>query len=389
MHTPNMKKVINGTGTILHTNLGRAPISFGHMMRAAEIVSGYSNLEYNLEAGRRGERYSHFEKLLCKLTGAEAAMAVNNNASSVLLILSSLAKGGEVIVSRGELIEIGGKFRIPDVMEQSGANLVEVGTTNKTHYEDYEEAITEETKALLKVHTSNYRIVGFTESVGIDELVPIAKEHGIPVVEDLGSGVLINLEKYGLTHEPTVQESIAHGADVVCFSGDKLLGGPQAGIIIGKKKYIDMMKKNQLTRALRIDKFTAAALEMVLMEYLSEETAVQNIPVLRMIAMPLDEIEKEAGYFARILRRTGMDAKIQVVSCESQIGGGSLPLERIPSMAVTIKPENISVPKLEEEMRHLSMPIIPRTANDTIYLDVRTIESCYFKKIAEMLGELL
>ena len=241
MHTPNMKKVINGTGTILHTNLGRAPISFGHMMRAAEIVSGYSNLEYNLEAGRRGERYSHFEKLLCKLTGAEAAMAVNNNASSVLLILSSLAKGGEVIVSRGELIEIGGKFRIPDVMEQSGANLVEVGTTNKTHYEDYEEAITEETKALLKVHTSNYRIVGFTESVGIDELVPIAKEHGIPVVEDLGSGVLINLEKYGLTHEPTVQESIAHGADVVCFSGDKLLGGPQAGIIIGKKKYIDMM----------------------------------------------------------------------------------------------------------------------------------------------------
>ena len=254
MHTPNMKKVINGTGTILHTNLGRAPISFGHMMRAAEIVSGYSNLEYNLEAGRRGERYSHFEKLLCKLTGAEAAMAVNNNASSVLLILSSLAKGGEVIVSRGELIEIGGKFRIPDVMEQSGANLVEVGTTNKTHYEDYEEAITEETKALLKVHTSNYRIVGFTESVGIDELVPIAKEHGIPVVEDLGSGVLINLEKYGLMHEPTVQESIAHGADVVCFSGDKLLGGPQAGIIIGKKKYIDMMKKNQLTRALRIDK---------------------------------------------------------------------------------------------------------------------------------------
>ena len=268
MHTPNMKKVINGTGTLLHTNLGRAPISYEHMMKAAEIVSGYSNLEYNLEAGRRGERYSHFEKLLCKLTGAEAAMAVNNNASSVLLILSSLAKGGEVIVSRGELIEIGGKFRIPDVMEQSGASLVEVGTTNKTHYEDYEEAITEETKALLKVHTSNYRIVGFTESVGIDELVPIAKEHEIPVVEDLGSGVLIDLEKYGLTHEPTVQESIAHGADVVCFSGDKLLGGPQAGIIIGKKKYIDMMKKNQLTRALRIDKFTAAALEMVLMERL-------------------------------------------------------------------------------------------------------------------------
>ena len=389
MHTPNMKKVINGTGTILHTNLGRAPISYEHMMKAAEIVSGYSNLEYNLEAGRRGERYSHFEKLLCKLTGAEAAMAVNNNASSVLLILSSLAKGGEVIVSRGELIEIGGKFRIPDVMEQSGASLVEVGTTNKTHYEDYEEAITEETKALLKVHTSNYRIVGFTESVGIDELVPIAKEHEIPVVEDLGSGVLIDLEKYGLTHEPTVQESIAHGADVVCFSGDKLLGGPQAGIIIGKKKYIDMMKKNQLTRALRIDKFTAAALEMVLMEYLSEETAVQNIPVLRMIATPLEEIEKEARSFVRILRHTGMDAKIQMVSCESQIGGGSLPLERMESRAVAIQPNGMSVAEMEEKMRHLEIPIIPRTINDSICLDVRTIERKDYKMIASELTELL
>ena len=389
MHTPNMKKVINGTGTILHTNLGRAPISYEHMMKAAEIVSGYSNLEYNLEAGRRGERYSHFEKLLCKLTGAEAAMAVNNNASSVLLILSSLAKGGEVIVSRGELIEIGGKFRIPDVMEQSGASLVEVGTTNKTHYEDYEEAITEETKALLKVHTSNYRIVGFTETVTIDELIPIAQEHDIPIIEDLGSGVLIDLSKYGLTYEPTVQDSIRKGADVVCFSGDKLLGGPQAGIIIGKKKYIDQMKKNQLTRALRIDKFTAAALELVLQEYLSEEKAIQNLPVLRMITESKADVEKRARSLKRILQNAHLAATIGMEPCESQIGGGSLPLERIPSMAVTIKPENISVPKLEEEMRHLSMPIIPRTANDTIYLDVRTFESCYFKKIAEMLGELL
>ena len=238
MHTPNMKKVINGTGTILHTNLGRAPIGRAHMEKAAELVCGYSNLEYNLEQGKRGERYSHFEELLCKITGAEAAMAVNNNASSVLLILSSLAKGGEVIVSRGELIEIGGKFRIPDVMEQSGASLVEVGTTNKTHYSDYEEHITEETKALLKVHTSNYRIVGFTESVTIDELVPLAREREIPVIEDLGSGVLIDLSKYGLSYEPTVQESVAKGADVVCFSGDKLFGGPQAGIIIGRKKYL-------------------------------------------------------------------------------------------------------------------------------------------------------
>ena len=392
MHTPNMKKVINGTGTILHTNLGRAPISREHMKKAFDIVTGYSNLEYNLEEGRRGERYSHFEKLLCKITGAEAAMAVNNNASSVLLILSSLAKGGEVIVSRGELIEIGGKFRIPDVMTQSGATLVEVGTTNKTHVSDYEENITEETKALLKVHTSNYKIVGFTESVGIDELMPIAKEHGIPVIEDLGSGVLIDLSKYGLTYEPTVQESVAKGADVVCFSGDKLFGGPQAGIIVGKKKYIDMMKKNQLTRALRIDKFTAAALELVLQEYLSEEQAVQHIPVLRMITEPLDEVARRARSLARTIRSTDLPAKVDVVdvvSCESQIGGGSLPMERIPSMAVAIHPKHESVAALEDQMRHLTVPMIPRTVNDTIMLDVRTVETEDFKLIAAELQELL
>ncbi len=389
MHTPNMKKVINGTGTILHTNLGRAPIARAHMEKAAELVCGYSNLEYNLEQGKRGERYSHFEELLCKITGAEAAMAVNNNASSVLLILSSLARGGEVIVSRGELIEIGGKFRIPDVMEQSGASLVEVGTTNKTHYSDYEEHITEDTKALLKVHTSNYRIVGFTESVSIEELVPLAREREIPVIEDLGSGVLIDLSKYGLSYEPTVQESIAKGADVVCFSGDKLFGGPQAGIIIGRKKYIDKMKKNQLTRALRIDKFTAAALELALQEYLSEETAIQNIPVLRMITESLDEAAKRARSLARTIRGTGAAAKVDVVSCESQIGGGSLPLERIPSMAVAIRPENMRVPELEARMHSLPVPIIPRTIHDAVMLDIRTIENEDFKLIAAELQELM
>ncbi len=387
MHTPNMRMAVNGTGTILHTNLGRAPISEEHMRQVMALVSGYSNLEYNLEAGRRGERYSHFEKLLCKLTGAEAAMAVNNNASSVLLILSSLAKGGEVVVSRGELIEIGGKFRIPDVMEQSGAKLVEVGTTNKTHYDDYENAVTEDTKALLKVHTSNYRIVGFTDSVTIGELIPLAKERDIPVVEDLGSGVLIDLAKYGLTHEPTVQESIAKGADVVCFSGDKLLGGPQAGIIIGRKKYIDMMKKNQLTRALRIDKFTAATLELVLQEYLSEEKAVKNIPVLKMITEPLEDVEKRAKALARMLKSGKLPAKIEVKPCESQIGGGSLPLERIRSMAVTIRPEKISVAELEERMRRLPVPVIPRTANDTVILDARTMKKSDIKLVADQLKE--
>lgn len=387
MHTPNMHKVINGTGTILHTNLGRAPISREHMKKIAEVATGYSNLEYNLEAGKRGERYSHFERLLCKITGAEAAMAVNNNAAAVMLILGSLAKGGEVVVSRGELVEIGGKFRIPDVMEQSGAKLVEVGTTNKTHYDDYESAITEDTKALLKVHTSNYRIVGFTDSVAIDELIPLAKEHDLPVVEDLGSGVLIDLAKYGLTHEPTVQESIAKGADVVCFSGDKLLGGPQAGIIIGRKKYIDRMKRNQLTRALRIDKFTAAMLELVLQEYLSEEKAVKNIPVLRMITEPLEEVKRRARLLARRMRAYKLPAKIEVKPCESQIGGGSLPLERIPSMAVVLRPEKISVTELEERMRRLPVPIIPRTANDTIILDARTLKQSDIKLAADQLKE--
>ncbi len=387
MHRPNMRPVVNGTGTILHTNLGRAPISRDHMNYVASVATGYSNLEYNLEEGKRGERYSHFEKLLCEITGAEAAMAVNNNASSVMLILSTLGKGKEVIVSRGELVEIGGEFRVPDVMEQSGAKLGEVGTTNKTHFSDYEDAITEETSALLKVHTSNYRIVGFTDGVPIADLVPLGEKHGIPIVEDLGSGVLIDLAKYGLEHEPTVQESIQAGADIVCFSGDKLLGGPQAGIIVGRKKYIDMMKKNQLTRALRIDKFTAATLDVVLHEYLSEETAVKNIPVLRMITEPIEKVTKDAKMLCRMLKNDGLPAEIRLESCESQIGGGSLPLERIPSAAVTIKPFEISTAELEERMRHLPVPVIPRTINDKVVLDVRTIDRSLFKLIVEQFAE--
>lgn len=388
MNTPNMRMVINGTGTILHTNLGRAPIGETHMQHVAQIATNYSNLEYNLEKGMRGERYAHFEELVCKITGAEAAIAVNNNAAAVLLILSSMGKGKEIIVSRGELVEIGGKFRIPDVMEQSGAALVEVGTTNKTHYSDYEEAITGETAALLKVHTSNYRIVGFTDTVSIADLVPLGKAHDIPVIEDLGSGVLIDLSKYGLTYEPTVQESVKNGADVVCFSGDKLLGGPQAGIIVGKKKYIDQMKKNQLTRALRIDKFTAATLEVVLQEYLSEEQAIQNIPALRMITMELDVIEGEAKRLYKMLKKADIDAECQVEDCESQIGGGSLPLERIKSKAVTIKPNRMTTAELEEAMRKLEVPIIGRTANDKIILDVRTIGSAWMQILADELGEV-
>lgn len=388
VHQPNLKPVINGTGTILHTNLGRAPISDRHMERLSAIATGYSNLEYNLEEGKRGERYSHFEKLLCKITGAESAMAVNNNAAAVMLILSSMAKGGEVVVSRGELVEIGGKFRIPDVMEQSGARLVEVGTTNKTHYQDYADAVTEETKAFLKVHTSNYRIVGFTETVEVGELTRLAKEYQLPVIEDLGSGVLIDLSKYGLEYEPTVQDSVRQGADIVCFSGDKLLGGAQAGIIVGKKAYIDQMKKNPLTRALRIDKFTAATLELVLQEYLSEEKAVQRIPVLRMMTARKEEIEKEAKALRRMLRAKKLPAEIFLVDCESQIGGGSLPLERIPSVAVAVRPEKITVAQLEARMRHLPIPVIPRIANNLLLLDVRTIERKWFAGIADQLVQL-
>lgn len=387
MYRPNMRRVINATGTVLHTNLGRAPLNPRHMQRAAELISGYSNLEYHLESGVRGERYAHFEKLLCKITGAEAAMAVNNNASSVLLILNALAHGGEVIVSRGELVEIGGKFRIPDVMKQSNAILREVGTTNKTHPEDYEEAVTEETKAILKVHTSNYRIVGFTESVGIEQLVSIAEKNGLPVIQDLGSGVLINLEKYGLRHEPTVQESVKKGADLVCFSGDKLLGGPQAGIIVGKKKYIDMLKRNQLTRALRIDKFTAAVLELVLQEYLSEENAVRNIPVLRMITKPYAEVAEDAKCMLKQLEHKKNLADITLQPCESQIGGGSLPLLGIASMAVAIRPKEISAGELERRLRHLPVPVIARIVNDHVLLDMRTVGKDEMGQIAEQFAE--
>ena len=388
MYRPNMTRVLNGTGTILHTNLGRAPLSGEHLKQVTYIASGYSNLEYDLEAGKRGERYSHFEELLCKITGAEAAMAVNNNAAAVMLILSSMARGGEAVVSRGELVEVGGKFRIPDVMELSGAVLREIGTTNKTHISDYEEAVTEDTKVFMKVHTSNYRIVGFTDTVPISELVSLKEKYDIPVIEDLGSGVLIDLSKYGLTYEPTVQDSVRNGADVVCFSGDKLLGGPQAGIIVGKKKYIDLMKKNQLTRALRIDKFTASALEVVLREYLSEERAVQNIPALRMITKKAEEVEQDAKKFRRLLKRAELPAEIDIEECESQIGGGSLPLERIRSTAVTIRPLKITTPELEERLRHLPVPVTGRTANDRILLDMRTFDGQFTNYFVKILKEL-
>ena len=389
VYSYNLKKVINGTGTILHTNLGRAIISKKHANYLSEVVTSYSNLEYNLEEGKRGERYSHFEKLICKITGAESAMAVNNNAAAVMLVLSSMAENKEVIVSRGELVEVGGKFRIPDVMKSSKADLVEIGTTNKTHLEDYENAISENTGAFLKVHTSNFKILGFTESVSIDELCQLGKEKDIPVIEDIGSGVLIDLSKYGLEYEPTVQDSIKAGVDVVSFSGDKLLGGPQAGIIVGKKKYIDKMKKNPLTRAFRIDKFTATILEMIFHEYLNEEDAIKNIPVLSLITKDIKEIEESANKLYEKLSNLKDVANIEIKDTLSQIGGGSLPAERIKSKCVTIMPKNISTATLEEKLRIGDNPIVGRISEDKLILDMRTVLEDEIDILSQKIIEIL
>lgn len=389
VYSYNIKKVINGTGTILHTNLGRAIISKKHADYLSEVVTSYSNLEYNLEEGKRGERYSHFEKLICKITGAEAAMAVNNNAAAVMLVLSSMAAEREVIVSRGELVEVGGKFRIPDVMKSSNAHLVEIGTTNKTHLEDYKDAISENTGAFLKVHTSNFKILGFTESVSIEELCKLGREKDIPVIEDIGSGVLIDLSEYGLEYEPTVQDSIKAGVDVVSFSGDKLLGGPQAGIIVGKKKYIDKMKKNPLTRAFRIDKFTATILEMIFHEYLNEEDAIKNIPVLSIITKDLKEIEKNANALFNKIENLENVADINVEDTFSQIGGGSLPAERIKSKSVTIMPKNISTQSLEAKLRAGKNPVVGRISEEKLILDMRTVLEDEIDILAQKLIDIL
>lgn len=373
------KRVINATGTILHTNLGRAPISEEHAQKIAQLVCGYSNLEYNLEQGRRGERYSHFERLLCEVTGAESAMAVNNNAGAVLLTLSALAAGKEVIVSRGEQIEIGGKFRIPDVIRQGGAKLCEVGATNKTHIWDYEDAICEETGLLLKVHTSNYRIVGFSESVSTRELAELAAKKGIPFVEDLGSGILTDLRRFGISHEPTVQEVLAAGADVVCFSGDKLLGGPQAGIIAGKKKYIDQIKKHPLTRALRIDKFTAASLELIFRDYyrLSTQELFEKIPVLRMFASTEEEQMDKAQRIVKVWKAlAGETYQICAERMEAQMGGGTLPLYQFKGAGVSVIPcsdDAKSIDALEEAFRKLPCPIIGRIQDGQYQLHMQTV----------------
>lgn len=381
---PRLRRVINGTGVVIHTNLGRSLINRETMEYITEIASNYNNLEFDLENGSRGSRYSHLEDTIRKITGAEAALVVNNNAAAVVLVLSSLAKGKEVIVSRGELVEIGGSFRIPEVMEQSGAALIDVGTTNKTHLVDYENSIGDNTAVLMKVHTSNYRILGFTESVSLEELVGLGQKCGIPVIEDLGSGVLLDLSKYRLQYEPTVQESIKAGVDIVTFSGDKLLGGPQAGIIIGKKKYIDLMKKHPLNRALRVDKFTITALESTLKMYLSEEIAVKKIPTLRMLTMTQEELTSKAEKLLFEIEQKNLDKlKIKITDDFSQVGGGSMPLEQIPTKCIMIHSDEISITSLEKNLRSYNTPIITRIFKDGLYIDLRTVDEYEFNEVAE------
>jgi L-seryl-tRNA(Ser) seleniumtransferase len=371
---PRLRHLINATGVVIHTNLGRSPLHPSALKHMIDIAKNYSNLEYDLDRGERGNRYTHVEGILCRLSGAESALVVNNNAGAVLLVLNTIAEGREVIVSRGELVEIGGAFRIPDVMRRSGASLREVGTTNRTYLSDYQKAIGSQTALLLKVHTSNFRVMGFTSDVSLQELVQLGRQHDLPVMNDLGSGCFVDLSQYGLEKEPTVQEAIKTGVDVVTFSGDKLLGGPQAGIILGRKNLLDLIKINPLTRALRIDKLTLAALESTLLFYLDEKRAMEEIPTLRMLSLDTGNLKRRGR---RLLRRlSGMvDKGTQLTLREdvSQVGGGALPLQELPTMVLAVKPLDFSVNELEENLRKGEPPIISRISKDELILDMRTV----------------
>jgi L-seryl-tRNA(Ser) seleniumtransferase len=386
---PNFRTVINGTGVVVHTNLGRSLLPGAAMESLLAVGTCYSNLEFNLETGKRGSRYSLVEDILCELTGAEAALVVNNNAAAVMLVLETLAKEKEVIVSRGQLVEIGGSFRIPDVMTKSGATLVEVGATNRTHPRDYENAITDDTALLLKVHTSNYRMIGFTSEVALPELVELGGRHDLPVMEDLGSGCLVDMSRFGLEKEPTVGEVIKAGVDVVTFSGDKLLGGPQAGLILGKKEIIEKIKKNPMNRALRIDKFTLAGLESVLRLYYDQEKALAEVPTLAMLSMPFEVIDRRARRLVRrIKKRLADSCLVELRTIDSRVGGGAMPEQPLASRAVALQPKGCSVNELEVGLRALSVPVIGRIEDDRLLLDMRTVSDQEVALLAESLFEV-
>lgn len=365
---PSLGPVINATGVIIHTNLGRAPLSQAARQVMEAVAVGYSNLEYDVEAGGRGSRYLHAEALLCQLTGAEGALVVNNNAAAVLLMLTALAKGREVIISRGQLVEIGGGFRIPEVMRQSGARLMEVGTTNRTYLRDYEAAIGDGTAAIMRAHRSNFSLTGFVHQPSLEELAALAHRHGLLIFDDLGSGALLDTSSFGLAHEPMMQESLSAGADLVCASGDKLLGGPQAGIILGRRKLIERLRHFPLTRALRVDKTTLAGLQATLRSYLTGR-APKEIPVWQMIAAPLEELEARVVRWAEKLRRDGIEAT--VVEAQSTVGGGSLPGQTLATRALALR-----VPRpdtLAARLRMGTPPVIARIQENLVLLDPRTM----------------
>ncbi len=386
----NLKSLINATGIIIHTNLGRAPLPEAAVEALNDIASRYNNLEFSLDKGKRGSRQEHVEDLICQLSGAEAAIAVNNNAAAVFLALNTIAAGREVVVSRGQLVEIGGSFRIPEIMATSGAALKEVGTTNKTYLRDYEEAVNENTAAFLKVHTSNYHMVGFTAEAGTAELSAAAHKRGLLLLEDLGSGVFIDLEKYNLPAEPRVQDSIANGADLVTFSGDKMLGGPQAGIIVGRKELISAIKTNQLARTLRVDKFAVAALEATLRLYLDEDRAVKEIPVWQMLTAKPEALKKRADKLAEALGKIFDPERVKVVKSISKVGGRALPMAELPTYLVALELSGIGITPegAVEKLRFTDPPVILRIYQDNLLFDPRTIFENQEETLIKVVGEV-
>lgn len=384
---PSLRPIINATGIVMHTNLGRSGLSQDAINNIMAVARGYSNLEYELDRAARGERYSHITRLLKETTGAEDGIAVNNNAAAVIVCLAALATGREVIVSRGELVEIGGSFRIPEVMAQSGAILKEVGSTNKTHLRDYERAISENTSLILKVHQSNYRITGFTSEVSIEELCALGRKTGVPVMHDLGSGCLIDLASHGIHGEPSVRQVVQAGPDIVTFSGDKLLGGPQAGLIVGSRRFIDGIRRHPLLRALRIDKLTLAALEATLRAYIDEQAALRDIPTLRMLLEPAASVAARARKLARLIK--GVAATVNVVADATYSGGGALPMQQIPSWAVSVVPLNISVNTLETKLRTEPPHIIAHIRDASLLLNLRSVSEHEVAPIASKLKETL
>ena len=382
----SLRRVINATGTILHTNLGRSLLSQKIKENIESVAFNYSNLEFDIDNKKRGSRYVHLIDIIKKLTGAEDVLVVNNNAAAVLLTLNTLVKGQEIIVSRGELVEIGGAFRIPEIIKLSGGVPVEVGTTNKTHLKDYENAISEETGALLKVHTSNYKILGFTESVSNEEISYLARENELVSINDLGSGQFIDFSRFGLPYEPTVKEILDSGIDIVTFSGDKLLGGPQAGIIVGKKKYIEKMKKNQLTRALRVDKMTLASLEATLKLYLDEKEALEHIPTLHMISLSKERLFGKADVLKTKLSSLNFDIKIE--EDKAEVGGGSYPASYLESVAVKLTHRKLHATEIERKLLEVEIPIITRIKDNSIILDMRTLRTREFDIVKQALIEV-